>query len=613
MIEYLRKVLYILSESKKNLLLLFSIFLISSFLEVVGVGLIAPYLRIISDPLSAYDSRIIGYFLRAFNWQNYNEIVIGSSIILIVVFIIKSFSYYSCKAYIGKFSYQQKALLESRLLSSYLNSSYVFHLDRNTADLVQNIAVESLQFTVNCLIPLLEIVSNSIVLILLMTFLSLAEPLFVVILMMIFLPTTFLFVRLSKSQKKWGEISSRSQKEIIQSINHGLGGLKETRVIGCEKYFEKDLMKQSLAYADAAFLQHCFQLIPRSAIELLLIFAVISYLFVSTFFLGKDILQLGSVMGVFAIAALRLIPALTQLMQGLGKLRTKVYALNLIYSDLRGEVERLHSPIPYKQRDIADYRSKFSDEGYAKKVAEFQSQQLPKFTEYVNVEKIHYRYPNAEKTAINSISLRIAKGESIALIGRSGSGKTTLVDILLGLLIPQSGDILVDGVSIYNNLRTWQDQLAYIPQSIFLLDDTIEHNIAFGVPHQNIDHERLLNSIQSAQLDELIKELPDGIHTRTGERGVRLSGGQRQRIGIARAIYHNREILVLDEATSALDMDTERLISESINSLSGLKTLIIIAHRLSTIQNCDRIYKLESGFVEKVGSYQEVVDDVNVL
>lgn len=193
------------------------------------------------------------------------------------------------------------------------------------------------------------------------------------------------------------------------------------------------------------------------------------------------------------------------------------------------------------------------------------------------------------------------------MIGQSGAGKTTLVDVILGLLTPQQGDIKVDGISIYGNLRSWQNLIGYIPQSIFLIDDTIEKNIAFGVPENEIDQQRLDKAIQAAQLSEVIENLPNGLKTRVGERGVMLSGGQRQRVGIARALYHEREILVLDEATSALDNETEQLVTEAIKSLSGVKTTIIIAHRLTTVEHCDRIYMLEKGRIVKSGSYQEVV------
>lgn len=223
------------------------------------------------------------------------------------------------------------------------------------------------------------------------------------------------------------------------------------------------------------------------------------------------------------------------------------------------------------------------------------------------LDRVTYRYPSSSEIALKDISMVIPKGESIGLIGKSGAGKTTLVDVILGLLTPESGGIRVDDVSVINNLRSWQNAIGYIPQSIFLIDDTIKHNIAFGVADEEIDEGKLYKVIQAAQLTELIEELPDGLETMVGERGVRLSGGQRQRVGIARALYHEREILVLDEATAALDNETEGLVTDAIKSLSGTKTIIIIAHRLSTIAHCDRIYSLEKGEIARSGSYQEVV------
>jgi ATP-binding cassette, subfamily B, bacterial PglK len=229
------------------------------------------------------------------------------------------------------------------------------------------------------------------------------------------------------------------------------------------------------------------------------------------------------------------------------------------------------------------------------------------FEKEVVLDRVTYQYPGVTEPSLKDISLALRRGESIGLIGKSGAGKTTLVDVILGLLVPDSGEIKVDGVSVNENLRSWQNLIGYIPQSIFLTDDTIERNIAFGVTDDKIDRQRLHQAIQAAQLTELMKDLPDGLDTIVGERGVRLSGGQRQRVGIARALYHEREILVLDEATAALDNETESLVTEAIKSLSGKKTTIIIAHRLSTIEHCDRVYMLEKGQIIKSGNYHDVV------
>jgi ATP-binding cassette, subfamily B, bacterial PglK len=308
--------------------------------------------------------------------------------------------------------------------------------------------------------------------------------------------------------------------------------------------------------------------------------------------------EITEVIGVFAIASMRLIPATSQLLGSINQLKNSNFAVNMLYLDLK-EIDKQGINKLKKLNPQISNSSLVSINKDQNRIMTFDNQ--------IDLQNITYSYDNSSQLAVKDISLSLKKGQSIALIGKSGSGKTTLADIILGLLSPQTGDIVVDGKSIYHNLRAWQNMIGYIPQSIFLIDDTVERNIAFGVPDQLLDPERMIQAIKAAQLEELIAQLPQGIKTEVGERGVRLSGGQRQRIGIARALYHEREILVLDEATSALDNETERLVSEAIKSLAGTKTLIIIAHRLSTVEHCDRVYLLERGRLIKSGSYQEVV------
>jgi ABC-type bacteriocin/lantibiotic exporter with double-glycine peptidase domain len=306
--------------------------------------------------------------------------------------------------------------------------------------------------------------------------------------------------------------------------------------------------------------------------------------------------SIGGIMAIFGIASIRLIPAVNSLVQAIAQVRNFSYVVDRLYLDLK-EIEQ-------QQQEIDDSLATSNIKNLASKSS---NQSVMPFSHKLSLQNIIYRYPEVSTNAINNISFDIYKGQSIGLIGKSGSGKTTLVDIILGLLYPKSGDIQVDDVSIYQNLRAWQNLIGYIPQSIFLTDETIEKNIAFGTPDHLIDQAKLEKAIKSAQLEELIQELPQGLKTEVGERGVRLSGGQRQRVGIARALYHEREILVLDEATSALDNETEQLVNESIKSLSGTKTMIIIAHRLSTVEHCDRLYLLGQGKILKSGTYQEVV------
>jgi ATP-binding cassette, subfamily B, bacterial PglK len=359
--------------------------------------------------------------------------------------------------------------------------------------------------------------------------------------------------------------------------------------------------------------------------------------------------QLTTELGVFAIAAIRLMPAINQLLTGMTTLKSSTYVLDKLYSDLKTleiiEIDQKKNA-PFSEHKFSDTESAYhlssEKEIYPVKhpllkkfltysSADYQvlatdsvdisnhhkpsqqSTQLLPFKDCIELENITFCYPKMERNALQGINLKIRRGESIAIIGRSGSGKTTLVDVILGLLQPDAGDIKVDGQSVYNDLRAWQNMVGYIPQSIFLTGDSIERNIAFGVPDEQIDRQRMESAIHLAQLTHVIAELPKGLKTEVGERGVRLSGGQRQRIGIARALYHTRDILILDEATSALDNETEQLVTDAIQALSGTKTMIIIAHRLSTVEHCDHVYQMEKGNIVQSGTYQEVVIQGNLL
>ena len=589
--QYLSKVLYVLSGKRRQLAVMLFVFVFVSVLEALGIGLIGPFLSIVSDPSIVNDKPALNSLVSFFGLVSDRQIILASAVVVLSMFCFKSLAYFLCKVYIYRFSYRQKQELEARLVHTYLNISYLFHLDRNSATLIKNLAFESIQFTMNCLIPLLEIVSNTLVVILLLGLLAITDFSLVLMVLGVLLPVFLIFARVSRRIRGWGRIKSTAQGGMIRSINHGLGGLKETKVLGCEAYFERDLLTYSKQFSEASTLVDGLQLMPKVAIETVLVVFLILFVLVSQLVLGRSLEELTAVMGVFAVASIRMIPASSQILNAVGRMRAMSYALDMLYKDLK-EIEAYGVPTA-QLMPVSDGR--------------LAQQAASKFDKSVSLQDVTFYYPNTDEPAIENISLDIRKGESIALVGKSGSGKTTLVDIILGLLNPSSGDILVDGQSVYSDLRAWQNLLGYIPQSIFLTDETIAQNIAFGIPKDEIDYDRVTIAVKAAQLEDLIEQLPEGLETMVGERGMRISGGQRQRVGIARALYYGREILVLDEATSALDSETEKLVSDAINSLAGDKTLIIIAHRVSTIEHCDRVYRLESGRLQQSGTYEEVV------
>jgi ABC-type multidrug transport system fused ATPase/permease subunit len=569
-------------------------------MDALGIGLVGPFMGLATNPTLIYKNVFLANTYRALGLKSTSQFIGLMGLTIVVIFYLKSFFYYQIQRYVFRFCFTQQVKLRLRLLHTYLFLPYTFHLKTNSANLIQNIINESQNFSYSVAIPLLGSISNLFVLVVLVLLLMKTDFAATVTVIGILLGTYLPFHLFRNKIVRWGKEGVEANTEMLRIVNHAIGGLKETRVIGCEEYFENQLNSQVNRFAKVATLFHVFQILPRITIEALLITFVVGLVSVSLLFEQRS-QDLVSVLGIFAIASIRLLPSASQLMSNMGVLRNFKPTLDRLYMDLK-EIEK---------PEAINYL-KISQGFVPTKGVKFESQKSIKpmpmsFTDKIVIDRINYAYPEAASKSLTDVSLTLKKGESIALIGKSGAGKTTLVDVFLGLLIPQSGDIQVDGLSVYNSLRAWQNLIGYIPQSIFLTDDTIERNIAFGVPDDQIDQQRLDNAIRLAQLAELIAQLPEGTQTMVGEHGVRLSGGQRQRIGIARALYHEREILVLDEATSALDNETENLISKAIQDLSGTKTMIIIAHRLTTVEHCDRIYQMEKGQVVKCGTYQEVV------
>lgn len=589
MIQYLRRFWYVLGDSRKKIPLLLSIFVITSFAEAFGIGLLGPFFAIVSNPDSIQNTPFLKNISTSLNLDSNEKFIVFICLFIAIVFVAKSFLYFFSKYYILRFSHAHRGKMIELLYKTYLNSDYDFFLSKNSSDLVNKIIVETEKFCVYVLLSILYgtanifIVSGLLILMAATDFLLFAATLFV------FIPVLMLTYVFRGKLRSWGKTLSTSSQKIIQTLNHGLGGFKETRVIGCETFFETQMSGYTQQHAKAISLINSFELLPRILIEALLVILIVFFVAASQLFLSRNTDLIISSLSVFAVASIRLLPASSQVITSLGKIPSTKHIVDTLYTDLK-----------------ASKRQNKNIENVKLEVERAGSKHL-RFTNEIRLLEVNYQYPGKLEKAIRDINITIKKGESIAFIGESGAGKTTLVDIILGLISPQYGDIIVDGVSIYSSLRSWQNLVGYIPQTIFLIDDTIERNIAFGVPDHLIDYENLEKAIHSAQLKDLVSQLSDGIKTRVGERGVMLSGGQRQRIGIARALYHERKILVLDEATSALDNETEELISKAIQKLSGEKTVIMIAHRLSTVKHCNKVYLLKNGKILKWGSYDEVI------
>lgn len=612
MTEHIRKLIYILPAPKSTLSLMVILFLFSSMLEVFGIGIVGPFIALASNPVLIYEDPRLNRSYELVSFLTENQFVALVGLVVVLVFCTKTVAAWLTQYKIVTFSDRQQKLLIIEMASKYMAAPYVYLTKKNTSSIIDSVIEVANSFTNAILMPFLTTASNIFVSIGLFILLYSTSSTVVLVLLAVLLPV-FIFINSFRAKiSEWGKEVRQGKEGIIRAINHAFGSFKETKVIGCESYFNAEIKAQAaqLEKAHANFVT--FSILPRYVMEMAVILCTV--LVVCLSLLGnEDIGNLSSVLSVFALASIRLIPSITNAVNGINKLRNSSYTIDQIYLELnelknlaeddsktivgisvvspRTNIARPHEgsfQLTQEKPYIINGNNRNSNEGLL-------------------LKSVSYKYSAELDYAVQDISLKIDKGTSVAFIGKSGAGKTTLVDIILGLLPPQEGEICYEGHSVYRSLPDWRKLIGYIPQSIFLSDDTIARNIAFGIPNELIDYQKLYEAIEAAQLAEVVNHLPNGIDTRVGERGILLSGGQRQRVGIARSLYHDREVLVLDEATAALDNETERLVTESIQSLSGQKTVITIAHRLSTIEHCDCIYVLERGKVINSGKYKDVI------
>ena len=599
MLQIVKRLLYIIPANKLSLAIMVFIFIFSSGLEVIGIGAIAPFINLAINPTLIHKYSWSEKLFELSAIDDEARFIAFLGLMVVLLFCSKIVVAWLTQVYIFKFSCRQQRLLINQLLDRYISAPYTYYLEKNSSYVVDNVIEIANKF--NFIVqPLFVAIANIFISASLFVLLWYTSSTVMLILLAILLPVIIVINSFKQKVRAWGKQNRLSKGHLLKTIAHSLGGIKETKVIGCENYFKDEVSfhTKELEASQSSFFG--FNILPRFLIEAVMLISTISV--ISYFlFTGKNVSELQGVLGVYALASIRFLPAFSQLIGGVNALRNYSYTIDRIYFDLK----ELKIPSKNLGRNSDIYNT--DTNSYSKPTNKLN------FSEHLSLENISYQYPNQLEYAIRNLTLSVKKGESIAFIGKSGAGKTTLVDIILGLLIPQQGDIKVDGKSVYDNLRGWQDLIGYIPQSIFLADDTVKRNIAFGVPDELIDVDKLDRAIEAAQLSEVVNNLPNGIDTRVGERGILLSGGQRQRVGIARALYHEREILVLDEATAALDNETEKLVTDAINGLSGKKTLITIAHRLTTVEKCDRIYELNQGNIISVGKYHEVVTHKNLF
>jgi ABC-type multidrug transport system fused ATPase/permease subunit len=547
-----------------------SIFVLTLFgtgLETLGIGLIVPAVALMTYENISDKYPSISPLLTAMGNPSQQKLIILGVLILLSIYVIKALylGYMIWKQ--AQYIYDLKADVSQRLFERYLREDYEFHLQRNSGHLIRNLTTEATEFANRFLHPAMLIFTELTVLIAVATLLFYIQPVGAMLLFITTASAIYVFQQLTRRRlQDWGKQRQTHEGFRIQRAQEGLGGAKDIKLLGREEdfiaqYKEHNINASLVERKRLALLQ-----IPRLWLETVGVIGL-TLLVVVVLLRDNTAASLIPTIGLFGAATFRIMPSANRFLTALQSVRSSIAVIDLIDKELN-----------------VDLRNKSA--GTADPIT---------FDKEISVSNVAYNYPNSARPSLQGVSFTIGKGESIGLIGTSGAGKSTLVDVLLGLLTPTSGQVLVDGKDIQDGLKNWQYLIGYVPQSIFLTDDTLRRNIAFGLRDDAIDDDAVRDAINAAQLTDLTSTLPDGMNTLVGERGIRLSGGQRQRIGIARALYHNPPVLVFDEATSALDLETEKGVMKSIYALKGSRTMVIVAHRLSTVEHCDRILKVEDG------------------
>lgn len=588
MLSVIKELFSLLSDKqRKHFYILQFLVILMAFTELLGIASIAPFMALVGDPSLLHKE---GIYLKIYQLSGITNpvdflFVAGCLVLLMLTLstIVSMLTTWRLAVYGASVGTE----LADRLYAYYMQQSWLFHASGSSAQLTKQVSTESLRISNYIIQPLMNLNSKLVLALLISISIFIYNPLIALIGISAFILSYMLMYKLvRKSLILNGRRLSAVSTERFRLMNEGFGGIKDVLLLYRKDDFIDRFIEQGRLQAYAQGTNNTISLVPRYFVELLAFGAMISLVLVLIKSYDGDLGQVLPVLAIYAVACFKLLPALQQIYSSVTQIKGNTAAFEAVKEDL-------------KQSQIV--QNEFNKNIACAKL---------KFEQQIKLEDISFTYPSKESYALNNISISIPVNHVIGIVGSSGSGKSTLIDIILGLLPAQSGYMYIDDTIITrDNVRGWQNNLGFVPQSIFLSEGSIAENIAFGIPASEIDYDQVLKAIRLAHLTELVEELPEGINTKVGERGVQLSGGQRQRIGIARALYNKADVLIFDEATSALDGITEKIIMDAIHDFTGQKTIIMIAHRLKTVQKCDTIYLMEKGSIIDQGNYQQLVNN----
>ena len=552
--------------------------------ETAGVASIIPFMALVGNMSQLQEDTFIAqiYQTSGVNSETQFLFLLGFGVLgmLFIATLISSYTIWT----LSMFSNKIGAEIADRLYTHYLKQGWLFHASGSSALLTKKIAIESMRVTTGILLPLMHVNAKTILALLMISSIFIYDPMVAIIIFSIFaLAYSVLFTVVRMRLQKNGRIISMVNEQRFRLMNEGFGGIKDVLLLGRDTDFIERFNKTGISLAKSLGTNDALGTVPRYIMELVAfgsMIAVVLYLIANY---EGNLGVILPILSVYALAGVKLLPAFQSVYTSIAKIRAHSPAFESIQDDLT------HSK-----------STKFSTSNSEGVVLIPQKK--------ISLENVTFKYPNKEEKALNNLNISIPVNSIVGIVGPSGSGKSTLVDILLGLIKPQQGQLKIDeNIIDSKNCRSWQNTIGFVAQNIFLSEGSISENVAFGIPKDQINQNQVHRALKLAHLDDLVKSFEDGIHTRVGERGIQLSGGQRQRIGIARALYYKAEVLVFDEATSSLDGITEKMIMEAIHNFSGQKTIIMIAHRLKTVQKCDQIFFVDKGRVIDKGTYQELI------
>lgn len=577
--------IYLLDDQIKKIPFLFFLFIALSLLDVIGLGLILPYVSLIINPEEFQSSQIAQYFGLNNLHISIENLTILMGFIIFFIFLVKVLGSILINYFILSFSAYQSVRLATKLMSSFQKMPYSVYTKRNSSEYV---------YSINSLANYYALVVQSMLRVAVEVILGLAIFIFLAISNIFVLFTLFLLIVstiffydifFKKKLEKYGRLRNYYGTRQVKAVTEGLGGFKEVRILGQEKYFYSEVKENIKQFSKYYIKSNMIFGATRYFVEITLVFFILAIVLIYTT-TETSLFNLVPTLMLFGIAAVRLAPSANQIMNGISTIRSSINGMEILYNNIN-DINKLSS-LSNSQLNHTSSEQKIN----------FKTLRL---------NSVSFSHNDSSKKTIENIDLEINSGDIIGIMGPSGSGKTTLVDVILGLLKVSSGSIKFNDINLEEELQSWQGQIAYLPQEVFTLDQTLKQNITLTLNDCDIDDKKLEQSIRMAKLEVLIDELPKGMNTIIGEKGIRISGGQRQRIALARAFYFERKVLIFDEATSALDSETEKEIMNEISQLKGIKTIILIAHRVSTLHICNKVYKLEKGKIINSGTYQEVV------